>query len=46
MLDIGDIFRRHGHEAEKVLALTPHQRHVLQCISLCRTAALGGHMQA
>lgn len=45
-LDIGDIFRRHGHDAIKALALTPQQVRVIECVSTCRTAALGGHLHA
>lgn len=43
--DIGDIFRRHGHDAIKAFVLTPRQERVVQSISDCRTAALGGHME-
>jgi len=43
-LDLGDIFRRHAHEAS-ALALTPHQHLVLERITTCRTAALGGHLE-
>jgi len=44
-LDIGDIFRRHAHEAA-ALALSPLQQRVLERIMTCRTAARGGHMEA
>ncbi len=45
-LDIGDIFRRHKTEATRALVLDPLQKRVLERISTCRTAVLGGHMQA
>lgn len=45
-LDIGAIMRRHAHEARTALALTAAQKKVMRCLSLCRTAALGGHMEA
>lgn len=45
-LDIGDIFRLHGHNAIKAFALNPRQQRVVQSISDCRTAVLGGHLEA
>jgi hypothetical protein len=42
--DIGDIVRRHRAALEDQLHLTTPQRRVLSAIALCRTAALGGHL--
>jgi hypothetical protein len=42
--DIGDIGRRHRAELEAEGALNLGQRRVLSAIALCRTAALGGHV--
>jgi hypothetical protein len=44
--DIGDIVRRHRAELESVYRLSPAQRRVLTDIGQCRTAALGGHLEA
>jgi len=42
--DIADIVRRHRAELEASENLTLPQRRVLSAIALCRTAALGGHV--
>lgn len=42
--DIADIVRRHRTALEAELHLTRDQRRVLSAIELCRTAALGGHV--
>jgi hypothetical protein len=42
--DIADIVRRHRSELEATTQLSRQQRRILSAIELCRTAALGGHM--
>ena len=42
--DIADIVRRHRDALEAEQHLTVDQRRVLSAIELCRTAALGGHV--
>jgi predicted Zn-ribbon and HTH transcriptional regulator len=42
--EIADIVRAHRAELEKQYRLTLNQRRVLSAIELCRTAALGGHL--
>lgn len=42
--DIGDIVRQHRAALESQVGLTLSQRRVLSAIALCRTAALGGHI--
>ena len=42
--DIAEIVRRHRAKLEAVVRLTPQQRRVLDAMELCRTAALGGHL--
>ena len=42
--DIGDIVRQHRATLEAQRPLTLQQRRVLSAIALCRTAALGGHV--
>ncbi len=42
--DIADIVRRHRAALEAEVHLTPAQRRVLSAIEVCRTAALGGHV--
>ena len=46
-LEVADIFRRHGAAfcAAQTGSLTALQRHVMAAIELCRTAALGGHVE-
>ena len=47
-LEVADIFRRHGHAYRS--ANDGHigrvERRVMSAIELCRTAALGGHVEA
>jgi hypothetical protein len=43
---VADIVRQHRHELEAVVTLTGQQRRALSAIALCRTAALGGHLEA
>jgi hypothetical protein len=42
--DIADIVREHRKELEAEVPLSLAQRRVLSAMELCRTAALGGHM--
>ncbi len=42
--DIGALFRRHGQSFLAAQAPSPQQRRALRDISVCRTAALGGHL--
>jgi hypothetical protein len=44
--EIADIVRRHRAALEAEQDLTLSQRRVLSAIELCRTAALGGHLEA
>ena len=43
--DIADIVRRHRPTLEAEQSLTVQQRRALSAIELCRTAALGGHVE-
>ena len=47
-LEVADIFRRHGHAYRAVHDghLGRVERRVMSAIELCRTAALGGHIEA
>jgi hypothetical protein len=42
--DIADIVRQHRAELESEVRLAPAQSRVLSAIAVCRTAALGGHL--
>jgi Putative transposase/Transposase zinc-binding domain len=46
-LEVADIFRRYGeaYRQHHGAALSPAQRRVMTAIELCRTAALGGHLE-
>jgi hypothetical protein len=46
-LEVADIVRAHGDEFRHAHAtsLSPGQKRVLRAIELCRTAALGGHLE-
>jgi hypothetical protein len=46
-LEVADIFRRYGetYRAEREGSLSATQRRVMQAITACRTAALGGHRE-
>lgn len=47
-LEVADIFRRYGadYRAEHETSLSSAQRRVMHAITACRTAALGGHVEA
>jgi putative transposase/transposase-like zinc-binding protein len=46
-LEVADVFRRYGEAYRKTHAavLSPAQHRVMSAIELCRTAALGGHVE-
>jgi hypothetical protein len=46
-LEVADIFRRHGEawRAANAGHVSPAQRRVMTAIEICRTAALGGHVE-
>ncbi|HXJ95609.1 MAG TPA: IS91 family transposase [Terriglobia bacterium] len=46
-LEVGDIFRRYGaaYRQQHAGSLSRGQRRVMSAIELCRTAALGGHLE-
>jgi len=44
-LEVADIFRRFGPVYRQAHALARAQRRVMSAIELCRTAALGGHVE-
>jgi Putative transposase/Transposase zinc-binding domain len=46
-LEVGDIFRRYGeaYRDKHGASMSPAQRRVVTAIELCRTAALGGHLE-
>jgi Putative transposase/Transposase zinc-binding domain len=43
-LEVADIARRHGQQLCQSYQLSFEQRQVLEALTLCRTAELGGHM--
>ena len=47
-LEVGDVFREHGDAFlhRYCATLSPEQRRALRDIAACRTAALGGHVEA
>jgi Transposase zinc-binding domain len=47
-LEVADILRRYGaaYRAEQEPSLSNAQRRVMRAITACRTAALGGHVEA
>ncbi len=45
-LEVADIFRRHGDAYRQVHDLGRVERRVISAIETCRTAALGGHVEA
>jgi hypothetical protein len=47
-LEVADILRRYGnaYRAEREGSLSSTQRRVMRAITACRTAALGGHLEA
>jgi len=42
--EVADIFRIHGQTYREKYPISPDQRRVMQAIEICRTAALGGHV--
>jgi len=48
LLEVADVIREHGHEfqADCGNALSSTQRRALRALAQCRTAALGGHVEA
>ena len=46
-LEVADVFREHGGEFLKQWGhtISPQQRKALRDIGVCRTAALGGHVE-
>ena len=44
-IELADIFRRHGPAYRRAHALTRDQLRVMRAIEVCRTAALGGHVE-
>lgn len=42
---MADIVRQHRHELEARVKLSPQQRRALSAIAICRTSALGGHLE-
>ncbi len=45
-LEVADIFRRYGDAYRLANPLSYGQRRVMRAIEQCRTAALGGHVEA
>ena len=46
IVEIGDIVRAHGAAYQARHPITPQQVRVLRRLAECRTAALGGHIDA
>src|SRR5882724_12100960 len=46
-LEVGDVFRRYGeaYRAQHGASMSTRQRRVMTAIEVCRTAALGGHLE-
>jgi hypothetical protein len=44
--ELGDLLRRHGERYEATYRVSSVQRNVIRALSQCRTAALGGHLEA
>jgi hypothetical protein len=44
-LEVADVFRRYGEAYRQQHALSRGQRRVMSALELCRTAALGGHLE-
>ncbi len=44
-IEVADIFRLHGDRYRAKYRLSPEQSKVFNLIKICRTSALGGHMQ-
>ena len=45
MLEVADVFRRHGDAYRSTHAIDRSCRRVMGAITACRTAALGGHVE-
>ena len=45
MLEVGDVFRRHGDAYRSTHAIDRSAARVMGAITACRTAALGGHVE-
>ena len=45
MLEVADIFRRHGAAYRRAQRLLPSQLRAMQDIEACRTAYFGGHLK-
>jgi hypothetical protein len=45
VLEVADIFRQHGPDYRQHRAVPVPQRRVMRAIEVCRTAALGGHLE-
>lgn len=45
-LEVADIFRAHGERYRHTHSLTQDQSRVMWCMEACRTAVLGGHVDA
>ena len=43
--EVADIFRRYGQEYRDKYFLSPEQFKAMRHIEMCRTAALGGHIE-
>ena len=43
--EVADVFRLYGEEYRRAHALPPLERGVMHAIEVCRTAALGGHLE-
>jgi hypothetical protein len=48
LLEVADVFRAHGEDflSSAKGAVSPAKRRVLAAVAACRTAQLGGHVQA
>jgi hypothetical protein len=44
--ELGDLLRQHGKRYEATHRVSSVQRNVIRALSQCRTAALGGHLEA
>ncbi|MBW2726822.1 MAG: transposase zinc-binding domain-containing protein [Deltaproteobacteria bacterium] len=44
--ELGDLLRRHGERYATTHRVSSIQRKVIRALSQCRTAALGGHLEA
>ena len=44
-LEVANIFRQHGSDFRLTHPLSPEQRRVMRAIEVCRTSALGGHVE-